>query len=97
MLRHTIEPNETIGLSEPMELDDTLSEFRQAIAAAFFEDERAVDVRHLWTRGQHSYFRVNWWSASCAAAPRVRRSAFVMVETHAYGYRVRDVTCRPAA
>jgi hypothetical protein len=72
-------------------------EMVSAIAAMYFEDARDLDVRHLWTRGDLNYFRVNWWHESAAGAARVRRSAFVVVECQATGYRIVDVTHREAA
>jgi hypothetical protein len=69
----------------------------EAIAALYFEHPSRLDIRRLWTQHGLSYFRVNWWHAATDAAPRVRRSAFVAVESRPYGCRVLDRTHRRAA
>jgi hypothetical protein len=76
---------------------DPMAECRRAIADAFVENEERLDVRHLWTRGDARYFRVNWWSTDSFGAGRIRRSAFVSVEATKSGLVVRDLTTRAAA
>ncbi len=85
---------------DPLDASSTLevpNDVQEAIASFFFEHPRALDVRCLWTRGALSYFRVNWWTEGTTHPPRVRRSAFVVVETCEHGYRIREVTRRDAA
>lgn len=97
MLSSRIEAEDAIDIIDLPEPESDLSEMHGAIAALLFEDQRALDVRHLWTQGRLSYFRVNWWTTTAGEGPRVRRSNFVVVEREAYGYRVRDVTRHQAA
>jgi hypothetical protein len=97
MLTQTIESEDVGDLRDLPEPEQTVSEMRMAIAAVFFEDPHTLDVRYLWTRGPLSYFRVNWWVTATTKPPHIRRSAFVVVETGEYGYRIRDRTQRHAA
>ncbi len=74
-----------------------MQQYRQLIAAAFFENEARLDIRHLWTRGEVSLFRVNWWTTTHSGGPRIFRSAFVAVEQTPEGLVLRDRTRRSAA
>lgn len=71
--------------------------YRRLIASAFFENEARLDIRHLWTKGDVSMFRVNWWTTTHAGEPRIFRSAFVAVEKTLEGLVLQDRTCRSAA
>lgn len=53
---------------------------RRAIAAKFVDARGRLDVRHLWTRNGHRYYRVNWWTGIDEGDASVLRSAFVSVE-----------------
>lgn len=97
MLRQPLHATRRHDVSDPFDRDAALSEMSLAIAAMYFEDLRRLDIRYLWTRGSQSFFRVNWWQDVVSGAARVRRSAFVVVEEHAHGYKVIDVTQRRAA
>jgi hypothetical protein len=70
------------------EWERTVAEMHAAIGAALFEDQRNLEIRLLWSRGQTSCFRVNWWTVERVRGPRIRRSAFVRVEREPGGYRV---------
>jgi hypothetical protein len=74
-----------------------MQQCRRAIASAFYENEGRLDIRHLWTKGDVSMFRVNWWTNTHAGAPRIYRSAFVAVEKTLEGLVLEDRTCRSAA
>ncbi|MBI4716259.1 MAG: hypothetical protein HY763_00480 [Planctomycetes bacterium] len=68
-------------------------EHRQAIGAYFFEDPDALDIRHLWTRGTKNFFRVNFWSTDPESGePRIRHSAFIVVEKNEEGCHVTERT-----
>ncbi len=97
MLRQPLHATRRHDVSDSFDRDAALSEMSLAIAAMYFEDLRRLDIRYLWTRGSQSFFRVNWWQDVVSGAARVRRSAFVVVEEHAHGYKVMDVTQRRAA
>lgn len=74
-----------------------LEECRRAIADLFYDDGRRLDVRRLWTRGDVSTFRVNWWSTDLASGDaRIRRSVFVAVRRTPGGLEAYDCT-RPHA
>ena len=60
------------------------AELRAVIAALFFERPGRLDIRHLWTTGRYSFFRVNRWSEQ---ASRIAYSAFIRVEALAAGWR----------
>ena len=96
MLASTIEIEDAIEVLDLSESEPDLSEVHRVIASLFFEDPAALDIRHLWTQGRLSFFRVNWWTTA-GEELRVRRSTFVVVESEAHGYRVRDLTRREAA
>lgn len=75
-----------------------IDEYREAIAAAYFELPERLDVRYLWTKGPLSLFRVNWWhSDSATGESYIRRSEFVAVERTADGLVLRPPTWRWAA
>ncbi len=67
-----------------------VSDMRGAIAALLFEDPAHLDIRHLWTRGRTSFFRVNWWTAVGTGVSRVSRSCFIPLEAVGGGWRIRN-------
>ncbi len=76
--------------AEPFELFSTMEDMRAAIRAVLFDASERVDIRHLWTRGSVSYFRVNRWSAGIEGPARIVRSSFMVVEALDSGWRVRE-------
>lgn len=84
-------------LAAELELPEGIDPYREAIAAAFFEIGDRLDIRHLWTSGSISSFRVNWWTLPTDGHAAIRRSAFVQVERTDAGLVVHDHTLRRAA
>lgn len=67
----------------------TSGNYHAVIAAAFSHIRGRMDVKHLWTRGDVSYFRVNWWRHDWVAGEeRVALSEFVAVEATEAGLSV---------
>lgn len=81
---------------EVMALEPSPELLTRVVADHFFEHPNRLDVRHLWTSGDVSYVRVNWWAESSGVS-RISRSAFVRVEATHGGWQVRDMTARSAA
>lgn len=90
-------PLELESIESELEQPEGLHTYREAIAAAFFEYRDRLDIRHLWTRGSISTFRVNWWTLPTNGQAGIRRSAFVQVELTDAGLVVHDNTFRCAA
>lgn len=90
-------PLEAETIESEIEQPAGFQAYRDAIAIAFFENRHRLDIRHLWTRGRVSSFRVNWWALPTGGQPAIRRSAFVQVERTAAGLVVHDNTSRRAA
>ncbi len=55
-------------------------ESRRAIAAAFPGAVGKLEIRRLWSHGETSYYRVNWWTGIDGGDARIRASEFVAVE-----------------
>lgn len=75
-----------------------LGDCRETIAARYFETSQRLDVRHLWTDGSISAFRVNWWKYDSLTGERwIQRSEFVVVEATLDGMIVCENTRQKAA
>ncbi len=72
-------------------------EFRRAIAAAFPGAIGKLEIRRLWSRGETSYFRVNWWTGFDGGNARIRASEFVAVDYAESELVVHRLTPRRAA
>jgi hypothetical protein len=75
---------------DPLDSLSTLDDMHAAIRAILFDSPERLDIRHLWTRGAISYFRVNRWSPASTGSPRIVRSSFVLVEGLDSGWRVQE-------
>lgn len=66
-------------VTDAMEIE-LLATYRRLIAAAYYESETTLDVRHLWSRGEAHFFRVNWRHFGGRHDGEIYRSAFVSID-----------------
>ncbi len=87
-----------VGLleSEGMSLE-SLDSYRRLIAAAYYESEATLDVRHLWSRGGNHFFRVNWRHVGGRHDGGIYRSVFVAIDESSGAPVISDLTAGRAA
>lgn len=88
---------ETVGVLDAVMGPETLEAFRRLIAAAYYENAAALDVRHLWSRGGGHYFRVNWRHVGGRHDGGIYRSAFVAIDESSGAPVITDLTAGRAA
>ena len=87
-----------VSMTELTELHpstETLSEdttlLHEAIQAAFPYDDGKIVARHVRTRGDVSWYRVNWYRHG-SAGMQLRQSRFLALRTTTEGFEVEDQT-----
>jgi hypothetical protein len=88
--------DDILSAEEQQEFSDLatleIADRRRAVAAKFFEHVGRLDIRELWSRGDTSYFRVNWWKLQPVGEHRICESAFVEVRRTKHGFVVQNRT-----
>ena len=84
--------------SEEIFFDENGAQYRDAIAAEYYENPERLDIRTLWNRDGVHYFRVNWWKLrENLVESYIARSVLVAVDETQTGLRVREVAPPKAA
>ncbi|MCA9244764.1 MAG: hypothetical protein KDA32_12450 [Phycisphaerales bacterium] len=85
----TTTTTETLTRPEPMTISARLAQF---VFERFDCAAHRVDVRHLWSKGDTHYFRVNAWRSLIGGDNRIVQSAFVSVTEDGEHIELTDMT-----